>query len=109
MIRIALVCAGGISTSFLEQNIKKALQKRNVEGSVSAFSEMHIQQSIDQADVVLLAPQARFAEDRVHKLCTDHHKAFGLIDVLTYGRMDGEAALDLALKLMEQKGGQGLG
>ena len=105
MIRIALVCAGGISTSFLEQNIIKVMQKRSIQGIVSAYSETHLQTAINQFDVVLLAPQARFAESRIRKICVEHHKAFGLIDPTVYGRMDGEAVLDLALQLADQKGG----
>jgi PTS system cellobiose-specific IIB component len=105
MIRIMLFCTGGCSTSFLVQKIKTAMVERGVEGEVSARAEAEFDRSIDNIDVVLLAPQARFMEKRLKQVCQEKKKGFAIIDNMTYGRMDGKAALDLALKAVQPEGG----
>lgn len=97
MLRIMLFCAGGMSTSFLVQNMRKAAVNRGIEAEITASGELELYQKLNLIDVVMLAPQARFAEGKFRKLCKENQKRFALIDPMTYGKMDGNAALDLAL------------
>ena len=103
MIKILLLCAGGISTSFLVQKMKAELEKRGKEGEVIADSEMLLDRYIDEVDVILLAPQARYSRDIVQQKCEKKNKAFGVIDMQVYGQMDGESAIDFALSLFDKK------
>jgi len=105
MIRIMLFCTAGCSTSFLVQKIKTAMAERGVEGEISAKAESEFDRNIDGIDVAMLAPQARFMEKRLKQLCEEKKKGFVLIDTMIYGRMDGKAALDLALKSIQPGGG----
>lgn len=101
MIRIMLFCTAGCSTSFLVQRIQSAMKTRGVAGEVSAKAESEFDKQIDKIDVALLAPQARFMEKRLRQICTEKKKGFVLIDPVVYGRMDGNATLDLALKSLD--------
>ena len=103
MIRIMLFCTGGCSTSFLVQRMNAAMKDRGIDGEVAAKAESEFDKNIDHVDVALLAPQARFMESRLKKICDEKGKGFALIDTAIYGRMDGNATLDLALQSIDQK------
>jgi PTS system cellobiose-specific IIB component len=97
MFRILLLCSGGTSTSFLVLNIKKAAKAKNIEVEAAACPEHTLKRNIDDFDVILLAPQARYSAERVNKICQEHKKAFALIPGNLYGSMNGPAVLDLAI------------
>ena len=103
MIRIILLCAGGLSTSFLVQNMLKAAKARGLQAEVKARAEHDLDGNIGNVDVVLLAPQARYGEAKVKEVCTKHGKRFAVIPGMVYGGMNGEAALDLALSLLPKE------
>jgi PTS system cellobiose-specific IIB component len=104
MIRIILLCAGGLSTSFLVQNMIKVATARGLEVEIKARSERELGHYIRDVDVVLLAPQACYGESKIKEQCTKHGKGFATIPGLVYGTMNGQAALDLALSALPEKG-----
>ena len=100
-MRILLVCAGGISTSFLVQNVKKAMETEGVYGEISAKPITQIGEYIEGMDVVLIAPQAQFMKDKVEKICIEKKKPYGVIEQALYGSMNGNDVLRYAMELME--------
>ena len=102
-MNILLVCAGGISTSFLVQNIKKAMQEEGIVGEIKAKPITAVHEFISEIDVVLIAPQALFLRDKVEKVCSEQKKPWGVIDSAMYGSMNGEEVLNYAIKLMDKE------
>lgn len=84
---ILLACNAGMSTSMLAMRIEKAAQAQGHDATVKAYPLAEIDEYLDEADVVILGPQIKFAFDDV-KAKTD--KPVMAVDMKTYGTMDGE-------------------
>lgn len=103
MHKVVLVCASGMSTSLLMNKIKAAAKAKGLEIDVTARSESEIVSHYEGADVILLAPQARYLYQEISSLAGPHQIAVGVIDPVMYGRMDGEAVLNCVLELIRSK------
>ena len=101
MLSILVVCAGGISTSFLVQNVKKAMTLMNIEGEIKARAITDTPTYLNEVDIVLIAPQAQFLKTRVEEMCAKKDIPVGLIDPADYGEMNGEKIINFALSLMK--------
>ncbi len=95
-MKILLVCAAGMSTSMLVNNMKKCASS-DIEIAAKPIGELS--KVISDWDVVLVGPQVRYKYKDVEKICAQNGKKSGLIDIASYGRMDGAAALKQALSL----------
>jgi PTS system cellobiose-specific IIB component len=102
MIKVLFICAGGISTSFLEQNTKKAFKDKGLDVDIRARSATELDNYIDDVDIVLLAPQVSYMKQDIIEMCEQHHKPFIEIPMSTYGRMDGKKVRDMILAKLEQ-------
>lgn len=96
-MKVLLICAAGMSTSLLTNNMRKNAEPGDV---VEAVPVSDLEQNIDKYDVILLGPQIRFKLKDVEKLATARGKKAGVIDMRAYGMMDGKAAMDQARKLV---------
>ena len=103
MIKIKLVCCVGMSTSILVNRMKKVAADRGLETEISATSETELVNdwAKNPADVVLLGPQVRYMQKKIEER-VNHSVPIGLIEMRTYGLMDGAKVLDQALKLYEE-------
>lgn len=99
MFKMRLFCAAGMSTSLLMVNIRKAAAARGLEVDVEAFPVAEIEQNLDGVQVVLLGPQASYMKRKALAACEAHGIPMDIVPMQMYGKMDGEAVLDLALKL----------
>lgn len=99
-MKVLLVCAAGMSTSLLTNNMKKNAQPGD---EIDAVPLGELESVIDKYDVVLLGPQIRFKEKDVKKLAEPKGIPSGVIDMRAYGMMDGKAAMDQARKLVAAK------
>lgn len=99
-MKVLLVCAAGMSTSLLTNNMKKNADPDDV---VDAVPVGELEGVIDNYDVILLGPQIRFKEKDVKKLAEPKGIPSGVIDMRAYGMMDGKAAMDQARKLVAGK------
>lgn len=99
MVRILLCCAAGMSTSLLVTKMEQAAKNKGIDAKIWAVSEKSVDAEDGNFDVLLVGPQIRY---RLKAL----EAAYGskvpvsMIDMKDYGRMDGEAVLGLALKLL---------
>lgn len=98
MKKIILMCAGGMSTSIIMKNIKKAADAEGMECEVSAHAVSQAKEVGATADVILLGPQVGYAVDEVRAACPEVPVA--VIDMPTYGMMDGKKALAIAKQAM---------
>ena len=103
MLRIVLLCAGGVSTSFLANNMRKSARERGIETKIEAFAGTHIHEVINDADIFLLAPQARNYESEIRKACEENKKPFMLIDAGVYRMLNGAKLLDQAIAAYNKK------
>lgn len=97
-MNILLVCSAGMSTSLLVNKMSDAARARGLDARIWAVADAKAAEEVKQADVMLLGPQVRFLADKMRAVAGD--VPVGVIDMVTYGTMDGEKALDQALALV---------
>jgi PTS system cellobiose-specific IIB component len=102
-MKIVLVCFAGMSTSMLVSRMEKVAIKRGIEADIIAIPATEIYDEAEDADVILLGPQARYTLDEVKKFASPYKIPVDVIDSRIYGMMDGEAVLDMALELISNK------
>lgn len=102
MLRIVLLCGGGMSTSVLMKRMQSEADKKGLEAEISAFGEGHLPKVIPYADVILLGPQIRFSFKRISEECARNEIPCAMIPHADYGMMDGRKVLALAEKLIEE-------
>lgn len=93
MMKIYLFCSGGFSTSLMANKIRDAYkQKGRDDVEVDAMDFGSLESVVDEADVILLAPQIGWAKDQVQE---DHpEKTIILLTVKEFGSMDGNVIID---------------
>ena len=101
MKTITLFCSAGMSTSLLVNKMKEAAAAAGKEYTIAAYSLNEANEFAPLADVILVGPQVRFALNDLKKRFPD--KPIDMIDMRTYGLMDGKAALCIAMKLLGDK------
>ena len=99
MVKIMLVCSAGMSTSLLVNKMITEAEKRGLEAKIWATSEGESANEFakDPADVILVGPQVRYLMNAI-KERTGNKVPVELIDMRTYGMMDGGKCIDQALK-----------
>lgn len=101
MIKIALFCAAGMSTSVLVKKMKEAAEKKGIEVEIEAYPESTLSAKLDEGiDIALLGPQVRFKINTAKELCSKKNVPVDVINSVDYGMMRGEKVLDFALKLI---------
>lgn len=103
-MNILLVCAGGISTSFFVQNIRKEFVRQNISGTVIAKAITEVPEFIQNVDIVFIAPQAVFLKDKVERICDSKNIPWQIIEPTIYGQMDGAKIIAIAEELINQGG-----
>ncbi len=99
MINILLVCNAGMSTSILVEKMKKVAIEKEMEVKIWALSSTEAKNTNEDVDVVLIAPQLKFAVKDIQNSFQD--KPLGVIDMRVYGTIDGARALDQAFSLIK--------
>lgn len=102
MKTILLVCSAGMSTSLLEKKMCQAAEKKGLELTIRAVSELEARNYTGEIDVLLLGPQVKYLLNTMKELMTGRSVAVGVIDSINYGMMDGKAVLEQALKMSER-------
>lgn len=93
---IMLICVGGMSTSLIVEKMKKHAIEKGIDAKIWATSITNYKHELDQTDIILLAPQARYMVNEIKKYATNI--PVELIDMRVYGSVNGEAVLEQALK-----------
>lgn len=87
-MRVLLVCAAGMSTSMLTARMKHFADPDDV---IDALPVENVGRVADNYDVFLLGPQIRYQEEDVAAKVGG--KPVAVLDMRTYGKMDGQAAM----------------
>jgi len=108
---VLVVCAGGMSSSLLENKTRTAAQARghglNIRAlSVSAISIYDF--AVKPVDMVLIAPQVRYKKRSITELAAPNGVIVQDIEPTTFGMVDGEKIFDQIVKAVakEQAHGQ---
>ena len=98
-MKVLLICAAGMSTSLLVNNMKKFA---DADDTIEAYPVAQLEGIVDNYDVVLLGPQIRYKLKDVKKVTDAHGKPADVIDMRIYGQMKGKEAMEMARKLYKQ-------
>jgi len=102
-MKIFLCCAAGMSTSMLVTKMEQAAQSKNIQCQISAHSVAEFEDCIVECDVCLVAPQVRFKYEDFKHEAEAIGKSCGLIDMMNYGMLNGDAVLTQAIDLYESR------
>src|SRR5690554_5340401 len=99
-MKILLVCSAGMSTSLLVTKMEKVAKEKGIDVEIFALSAGEGKKILNDVDLILLGPQVRYMKNEFVKLAT---VPVSVIDMMAYGRMEGEKVLNDALALLAQK------
>lgn len=102
MIKIALFCAMGMSTSVMVTKMQKAAKLRGIDAEISAHAEENLESLAKDLHVALLGPQVAYRFNQCKKTCDANGVAIAVISSMDYGLMNGEKVFDMAVDLHEQ-------
>lgn len=100
MVNILLVCSAGMSTSMLVKKMQEAAASQEVEANIWAVGDAESATESQKADIILLGPQVRFLEKKMIER-VGNAKPVGVIDMASYGTMNGAKVLANALTTLE--------
>lgn len=98
MKKIVLLCNQGMSTSALVMKMREVAKRNDLDYDINAYSVDSAEQNAKDADVILLGPQIRYKKNEVIKQFPDI--PVEVIDMASYGMLDGKKVVILARKLM---------
>ncbi|HAF61558.1 MAG TPA: PTS sugar transporter subunit IIB [Anaerolineaceae bacterium] len=102
MKKIILLCALGMSTSITVAKIRRAFAEEELDIELSAYSENQLVDYIDDADLVLLAPQIAYLEDELMEECAKHHKKCVVFPIDIYATSDKNILISFIKPLIEE-------
>ncbi|WP_067839625.1 PTS sugar transporter subunit IIB [Amphibacillus sediminis] len=100
MKRILLACSAGMSTSLLVSKMEEAAKAKGIDAEIWAVAQDKAPEEMKRADVLLIGPQMRFMKKKFAVTAEEVGIPLDVIDPVAYGRIDGQAVLDKALKLI---------
>lgn len=102
-MNILLVCSAGMSTSLLVTKMEKAAKEQGKNHKIWAVAEAEAGLHIPNADVLLIGPQMRFWKKKAEEIAAPYNVPVAVINTVDYGMVNGEAVLEFAEKLANQK------
>lgn len=102
MVNILLCCAAGMSTSLLVESMEEAASEQGIKANIRAISISLLEESIEEADVVLVGPQIKFKFKQIKVIAEENSIPTELISIVDYGRVDGKNVLKQALRLINR-------
>jgi PTS system cellobiose-specific IIB component len=103
-MRVLLVCAAGMSSSMLEEKIRKAAQAAGREMELKAIDSMRVglwDFEKERVDIILVAPQVRFKKRSIAEKAEPLGILVQDIDTIAYGMVDGEKIFAQVLAALE--------
>lgn len=101
MVEILLACGAGMSTSMLVQRMESAAKEKDIDAKIWAVALTEVEENIEKnnVDILLIGPQVKY---NVPKFKEKFEPEIVVTDInmMDYGRMNGEKVLEDALKLL---------
>lgn len=99
-MNILLICACGMSTSLLVNRMKEV---GSSEDRIEALPVDKLEHNVKDYQVVLVGPQIRYKFNDIKKICDENQVACGLMDMASYGQMNGKVMYEQAKNLVVNK------
>lgn len=101
MKNIMLVCNAGMSTSLLVKKMQDYAKKENIEVHIWASSLAEVDENVqkNKIDIILVGPQVKHMVGKLEEKYSDKFPISD-INMLDYGRMNGEKVLEDALAII---------
>ena len=96
---VLLICGSGASSGFMVTNIRKAVEKNNIDMNVNARSESELQYYVDDINCLMIGPHLASYADSIMEEIKGYDIKSAVIDAKAYGKLDGEAVLSQVLSL----------
>lgn len=103
MINVMLICEYGISTSMMEEAIKKEAKSRGVDLKIEAYSITDVKKYIYSMDYVLLGPQVGFRISELKKKYPEQAHLMHIIDPGDFALLNSKKVLNQILKFVDNK------
>lgn len=98
-INILLICVNAMSSGVMMQKMQNVAKDRGLNVNVEAVAGWGFKEKdFSKINVVLLSPQVRHYKKDVENFVSKFDVPVAVIDFQTYGLVDGEKCLDLALQ-----------
>ncbi len=97
-MNVLLICASGLSTSILVNNMRQYASK---EDKIHACSVSELISNLEGVDVILVGPQIRHHLKSIEE-ATHIGQIVALMDPKVYSRIDGEGMLEQARSLFKK-------
>ena len=101
MFTIRLFCAAGMSTSLLVRKTVEAAKEERIQLDIISYPVNEIEQNLDGADCVLIAPQINYMRDFIKELCDERGIPCDVIPMADYGMVNGKGVLKFAMDLAQ--------
>ena len=102
-LHVLLVCNLGASTGVMVAKMREIAANSNslagTDVKIDARPAGDIKEYVADYDVVLMGPQIKHQYDRLKKICDEHNKPIGIIDMKDYGFVNGGNILKQAIVL----------
>ena len=96
--KVVMFCSAGMSTSLLVTKMRREAEKQGLDWKIEAHSLNEAKKFGPEADLILLGPQVQFALEKMKERSPDVPSV--VIDMRSYGLMDGKSVLELAKKYL---------
>lgn len=83
----------------LVKKMQDAASEKGVEATIWAVGDSDSIDEVKKADIVLLGPQVRYLEKKMNER-VNNEKPVAVIDMMSYGTMNGAKVLDQAVALL---------
>ena len=100
MLKVALICGTGATSSFMALRLKHALKERNLTMMVQVYPEVTIGEDIESFDYILLGPHLSFLQQELPAKFDVENKVYTIPGQI-YASMDGSQLLDFLLVQMD--------
>jgi PTS system cellobiose-specific IIB component len=105
-IKVVLVCAAGMSSSLLEEKIRKAAEKAGREMELKAIDSSSMGMwdfEKECMDIILVAPQVRYIKRNLAQRVEPMGVIVQDIDTIAYGMVDGEKIFEQVIDALKAK------
>ena len=99
-MNVLLLCASGLSTSILVNNMRQYAKN---DEKIFACSASELPKYLLEADVILVGPQIHYLLESIEKTIDPTRQVLTMMDKLAYRQMDGSKMLQQARDLVKKK------
>lgn len=97
-MKLLVCCASGMSSSLLVQKMREEVVKQKLDGiKIGSCSRDQLEKYLNEADVVLIAPQLHFFEQEINELASLYQTRVINISMDDYGTLNAENIIYEAL------------